>query len=88
MSFDTDRLNAVVNNQDKLPFDVVFGLIIDPTFPIDDTLRNKVNAVDLAGKVHGMTEFPVGPLACMLVSLNADGKLIAATGVNAAFALS
>lgn len=82
----TLRVNAVINNQDRLPFDVVFGLIIDPTFNLSDALRNQDNSA-LAGKVHNLATIPTGPLAGMLVALDNSGDLVVADGRNVAFGI-
>jgi len=82
-----DRINAVINRQDKLPFDVIFGLIIDPTWPMSDALKTKDNSA-LGVLCHGLSAgIPAGPLACMLVSLNSDGELIVASGTSKAFGI-
>lgn len=82
----TLRINSVINNQDRIPFDVIYGLIIDPTFPIAEAFRTQDNAA-LAGIIHNMATVKAGPLACMLVSLNDDSELILATGANKTFGI-
>lgn len=87
MSADTLRVNAVVNNQDLLPFDPVYPVIQDPTWLLSDALRALDNSA-LGVLIHGLDQgIPVGPLACMLVGLDTNGALIAAAGAVKAFAI-
>jgi hypothetical protein len=82
----TLRVNSVINNQDKLPLDVVYPVITDMTWPMSDALRTRSNGA-LAVQIHSGTNLVDGPLACMLMGLDTNGALIAAEGAVKTFGI-